>query len=109
MKQIMIAIVILLATLNNSFAGNSVYIQQDNQNVNGSVYIKQDGSGNKFAISTSAILIRYSDSEPLVIGAYRQAFATLIFLPLILKDKAIEIRSQSYSCLLYTSPSPRDS
>ena len=54
MKQIMIAIVILLATLNNSFAGNSVYIQQDNQNVNGSVYIKQDGSNNKFGISTSA-------------------------------------------------------
>ena len=52
-----------------------------------------------FAISTSAILIRYSDSEPLVIGAYRQAFATLIFLPLILKDKAAEIRSQSYSII----------
>ncbi len=52
-----------------------------------------------FAISTSAILIRYSDSEPLVIGAYRQAFATLIFLPLILKDKAAEIRSQSYSTI----------
>ena len=54
MKQIMIAIVILLATLNNSFAGNSVYIQQDNQNKAGSVYIKQDGTGNKFGISTSA-------------------------------------------------------
>ena len=53
-----------------------------------------------FAISTSAILIRYSDSEPLVIGAYRQAFATLIFLPLILKDKAVELRSQSYSTIL---------
>ena len=48
-----------------------------------------------FAISTSAILIRYSESEPLVIGTYRQAFATLIFLPFILKDKAAEIRSQS--------------
>ena len=54
MKQIMIAIVILLATLNNSFAGNSVYIQQDNQTVNGDIYIKQDGTGNKFGISTSA-------------------------------------------------------
>ena len=48
------AIVILLATLTNSFAGNSVYIQQDNQTSAGSVYIKQDGSGNKFGISTSA-------------------------------------------------------
>ena len=54
MKQIMIAIVILLATLTNSFAGNSVYIQQDNQDVNGSIYIKQDGTDNKFGISTSA-------------------------------------------------------
>ena len=53
-----------------------------------------------FAISTSAILIRYSDSEPLVIGAYRQAFATFIFLQLILKDKAVELRSQSYSTIL---------
>ena len=54
MKKIMMAIVILLATLTNSFAGNSVYIQQDNQNVNGSIYIKQDGTDNKFGISTSA-------------------------------------------------------
>ncbi len=54
MKQIMIAIVILLATLSNTLAGNSVYIQQDNQTSAGSVYIKQDGTGNKFGISTSA-------------------------------------------------------
>ena len=53
-----------------------------------------------FAISTSAILIRYSESEPLVIGTYRQAFATLIFLPFILKDKAAEIRSQSSPVIL---------
>ncbi len=49
-----------------------------------------------FAISTSAILIRHSSSEPLVIGSYRQAFATLIFLPFIMKDRGEEIRSQSY-------------
>ena len=54
MKKIMMAIVILLATLTNSFAGNSVYIQQDNQTSAGSVYIKQDGATNKFGISTSA-------------------------------------------------------
>ena len=54
MKKIMMAMVILLATLNNSFAGNSVYIQQDNQDKAGSVYIKQDGATNKFGISTSA-------------------------------------------------------
>jgi len=53
MKQIMIAIVILLATLTNSFAGNSVYIQQDNQDSDGSIFVKQDGTGNKFGYSTS--------------------------------------------------------
>ncbi len=53
-----------------------------------------------FAISTSAILIRHSSSEPLVIGSYRQAFATLIFLPFILKDGGKEIRSQSYFTIL---------
>ncbi len=52
-----------------------------------------------FAISTSAILIRHSNSEPLVIGSYRQAFATLIFLPFIMKDRGEEIRSQSYVTL----------
>ena len=52
-----------------------------------------------FAISTSAILIRHSNSEPLVIGSYRQAFATLIFLPFIIKDRGEEIRSQSYVTL----------
>ena len=56
-----------------------------------------------FAISTSAILIRHSSSEPLVIGAYRQAFATLIFLPFILKDRAEEVRSQSPFTLLEMS------
>tara|TARA_B100000085_G_scaffold85950_2_gene77563 strand:- start:1931 stop:2827 length:897 start_codon:yes stop_codon:yes gene_type:complete len=53
-----------------------------------------------FAISTSAILIRYSNSEPLVIGTYRQAFATLAFLPFIFKDRGAEISSQSNSTLL---------
>ena len=53
-----------------------------------------------FAISTSAILIRHSSSEPLVIGTYRQAFATIIFLPFILKDRAEEVRAQSNFTLL---------
>ena len=44
-----------------------------------------------FAISTSAILIRWSSSEPLVIGSYRQTFATFLFLPFLLKDKFQEI------------------
>ena len=56
-----------------------------------------------FAISTSAILIRHSSSEPLVIGTYRQAFATIIFLPFILKDRAEEVRSQSTFTLLEMS------
>ena len=53
----MMAIVILLATLTNSFAGNSVYIQQDNQTASGSIYIKQDGSGNKFGSSSAPFII----------------------------------------------------
>ena len=57
MKKIVMAIVILLATLTNSCAGNSVYIQQDNQTSAGSVYIKQDGSGNKFGSSSANFII----------------------------------------------------
>ena len=56
-----------------------------------------------FAISTSAILIRHSNSEPLVIGTYRQAFATLIFLPFILKDKGEELFSHSYRIIFEMS------
>lgn len=43
------------------------------------------------AISTSAILIRWSSSEPLVIGSYRQTFAAFLFLPFLLKDNFREI------------------
>jgi drug/metabolite transporter (DMT)-like permease len=46
-----------------------------------------------FAISTSAILIRWSNSEPLVIGSYRQTFATFLFLPFLIKDRFKEIIS----------------
>jgi len=56
-----------------------------------------------FAISTSAILIRHSVSEPLVIGTYRQAFATFIFFPFLISDKAQEIRSQSYRTIMEMS------
>jgi len=45
------------------------------------------------AISTSAILIRLSNSDPLVIGSYRQTFATLLFVPFLIKDKGKEITS----------------
>ena len=54
MKKLLMVLVILLATTINCFAGNSVWIQQDNQDSDGSVYIKQDGTGNKVGISTSA-------------------------------------------------------
>ena len=46
-----------------------------------------------FAISTSAILIRWSSSDPLVIGSYRQTFATFLFVPFLIKDKFKEITS----------------
>ena len=50
-----------------------------------------------FAISTSAILIRWTSegTEPLVIGSYRQTFATLFFVPFLIKDKAQELFSLS--------------
>ena len=48
-------ILVTLVTLtSNCWAGNSVWIQQDNQDTDGSIYIKQDGSGNKVGISTSS-------------------------------------------------------
>ena len=56
-----------------------------------------------FAISTSAILIRHSNSEPLIIGTYRQAFATLIFLPFLLKNKGEELFSHSYRIIFEMS------
>ena len=45
------------------------------------------------AISTSAILIRLSNSDPLVIGSYRQSFATLLFVPFLFKDRGSELFS----------------
>ena len=54
MKRLIMILVTLAILTANSWAGNSVYIQQDNQNKAGSVYIKQDGTGNTFGISTSA-------------------------------------------------------
>ena len=50
-----------------------------------------------FAISTSAILIRYSNSDPIVIGSYRQSFATLFFVPFLFKGGSNELRSLSSS------------
>ncbi len=53
MKKLVMSLVILLATVTNCFAGNSVWIQQDNQDSDGSIFIKQDGSGNKVGHSLS--------------------------------------------------------
>lgn len=46
-----------------------------------------------FAISTSAILIRYSESNPIVIGSYRQTFATLFFVPFLFSTGKTELKS----------------
>ena len=67
LKTIVMAIVILLATTIKSFAGNSVYIQQDNQDADGSIYIKQDGASNKFGISTSAPFVIVGDNLTLIV------------------------------------------
>ena len=53
-----------------------------------------------FAISTSAILIRWSSSEPLVIGSYRQTFATFLFLPFLIKDRFKEVLSLKFNDIL---------
>ena len=53
MKKIVMLMVILLATITNCFAGNAVFIQQDNQDASGSIYIKQDGTNNVVGVSTS--------------------------------------------------------
>ena len=50
-----------------------------------------------FAISTSAILIRWSSSEPLVIGSYRQTFATFLFLPFLIKAKLFGFTSLKFN------------
>ena len=54
MKRLIMILVTLSILASNCWAGNSVYLQQDNQDKQGSVYIKQDGGGNTFGISTSA-------------------------------------------------------
>jgi hypothetical protein len=43
----------LIALTTNCWAGNSVWIQQDNQDSDGSIFIKQDGSNNTVGYSTS--------------------------------------------------------
>ena len=67
MKKLVMAIVILLATITNCLAGNYVYIQQDNQDSDGSIYIKQDGTGNKVGISTSSTFNINGDNLTLII------------------------------------------
>lgn len=54
MKKLIMILVTLVTLTSNCWAGNSVWIQQDNQDTDGSIYIKQDGSGNKVGISTSS-------------------------------------------------------
>jgi hypothetical protein len=53
MRALLLTLILLLATTINCYASNSVYIQQDNQ-TGQSIFIKQDGTSNKFGVSTSA-------------------------------------------------------
>ena len=50
--MILVTLVTLTLT-SNSIAGNSVWIQQDNQDSDGSIFIKQDGANNKVGYSAS--------------------------------------------------------
>ena len=54
MKKLIMTLVILLALTINCWAGNSVYLWQVDQDSNGSIFIKQDGTGNKVGINTSS-------------------------------------------------------
>lgn len=50
-------------------------------------------AGSILAISTAAILIRYSEAPPIVIGFYRLFYATLILLPFAWWKAAPELRA----------------
>jgi hypothetical protein len=52
MRALLLSLILLLTTAINCYASNSVYIQQDNQ-TGQNIYIKQDGTNNKFGVSTS--------------------------------------------------------
>ena len=52
MMKLVLLLCLTIFTVNTSFAGNSVFIQQDNQEGQ-SIFIKQDGTNNKFGVSTS--------------------------------------------------------
>ena len=67
MKKLMMALVILLATTINCWAGNSVYIWQVNQDSDGSIYIKQDGTGNFVGLNTSYPFLINGDNLTLII------------------------------------------
>jgi len=67
MKQIMIAIVILLAWTIKSYAGNSVWVQQQNQDKDTTIFIKQDGSGNKVGISVNDRFVVDGENLTLII------------------------------------------
>jgi len=67
MKKMIMALVILLATTINCLAGNSVYIWQVNQDSDGSIYIKQDGTGNFVGLSTSYPFLINGDNLTLII------------------------------------------
>ena len=67
MKRLIMILVTLVTLTANCWAGNSVYIQQDNQDADGSIYIKQDGASNSFGISTSAPFRIVGDNLTLII------------------------------------------
>jgi len=57
------------------------------------------------AISFSAIFIRWVDKDisPLVVGAYRQTFASFLFIPFLMKDNFSEIKTLQYRSLTQMS------
>lgn len=102
MKQIMIAIVILLATLTNSFAGNSVWVKQQNQDKDTTIFIKQDGSGNKVGISANAPLVIDGENLTLIIRQIGDSNLTSLSSHLLFagEDMTLDLNAKGDSNIL---------
>ncbi len=70
MKRLIMILVTLVTLTANCWAGNSVWIQQDNQDSDGSIFIKQDGTGNTVGMSTSAPFKIDGENITIIINQY---------------------------------------
>ena len=102
MKQIMIAIVILLAWTINSHAGNSVWVQQQNQDKDTTIFIKQDGSGNKVGIAANTPLVIDGENLTLIIRQIGDSNVTSLSSHLLFagEDMTLDLNAKGDSNIL---------